>query len=75
MRERVRQGMAYERRQRSAHQPPYVCVDTFLRLSCVEKREGVCDVRERSEFSQYQTYQLHVRVVVLGVLKHTVFWA
>ena len=33
------------------------------------------DVRERSEFPQYQTYQLYVRVVVLGVLRRTVFWA
>ena len=34
------------------------------------------DVRERSElFPQYQTYQLYVRVVVLGILKHSVLWA
>ena len=33
-------------------------------------------MREPSEFPQYQTYQLYVRVVVrVGVLKHTVLWA
>jgi len=33
------------------------------------------DQRERSEFPRYQTYQCYVRVVVLGVLSRTVFWA
>ena len=42
------------------------CVDTFLRPSCVNKK-GRLDVRDRSEFPQYQTFQRYVRVVVLGV--------
>ena len=51
------------------------CVDSFLRPCCVKDRR-VWDVRERSEFPQYQTYQLYVRVVVvLGVLGHTLLWA
>ena len=57
--------------------PPQPCVDSFLRPSCVKKGEGEgwLDVRARSELHRYQTYQLYVRVVVLGVLKHSVFWA
>ena len=45
------------------------CVDRFLPPSCE------LDIRERSEFPQYQTYQRYMRVVVLGVLRRTVFWA
>jgi len=43
------------------------CVGSVLRSPCVVKR-GLWTYESESLFSQYQTYQLYVRVMVLGAL-------
>ena len=45
----------------------HLVVDSFPSAFLYGKKGGL-DVRERSEFPQYQTYQCSVRVVVLGVV-------